>query len=180
VALALGARHPALVRAVALVATPAPHEDVPWIPDEYIAMMDALRADLPGATGALTGVFAELAADPAAAVDDVAVGPADEAALAADPSRRRRLDAMLTEAFAPGAAGLAADIVSYTLVPWGFDPMSVGAPTSGFYGAEDTHVTPAHGDWYAERVPDADLRIVPGIAHLVVMTAWPEILSVVA
>ena len=79
IALALAARHPGLVRAVAVVATPAPHEDVPWIPDEHVAMIGELAGDPGGATAALSDVFADMAAmPPAAAVAMVAAGAADE------------------------------------------------------------------------------------------------------
>jgi pimeloyl-ACP methyl ester carboxylesterase len=181
VALALAARHPDLVRAVAIVATPAPQEAVPWIPEEHLAMIDQLRGDPGHASAALTEVFAEMAAmPPAAVVGMVGGGAADEAALDADPTRRARLEAMLAEAMARGAAGMAADIVSYTIAPWGFDPAAVGAPTTAFYGADDVTVPPAHGQWYAGQVPGAELRVVPGIGHLVALTRWADVLAAVA
>jgi pimeloyl-ACP methyl ester carboxylesterase len=179
VALALAARHPALVRAVAIASTPAPHEDVPWIPEEQAAQAEALKGDPAGATATMTVALAGAGDDPDGAVAMVAAGPADEAALAADPARRDRLTAMLAEAFAPGPGGVAADIVSYTVAPWGFDPAAVGAPTTAFYGADDPIVSRAHGEWYVARVPAAELRIVPGIGHLVAMTAWGQMLEVV-
>ena len=178
VALALAARHPDLVRSVAVVATPAPHEEVPWIPEEHAAMTEQLRGDPAGATAALTAVFAEMGAlPPEAAVGMIAGGPADEAALAADAARRSRLAAMLAEAMAQGAVGMAADIVSYTVAPWGFDPAAVGAPTTAFYGEADALVPPAHGEWYVGRVPGSTLRRVRGAGHLVALTAWADILA---
>ena len=58
VALALAARHPELVGRVAVIAAPAPDEEVPWYGDENRAMVDALRG-LPPADAAarLTAVF---------------------------------------------------------------------------------------------------------------------------
>jgi pimeloyl-ACP methyl ester carboxylesterase len=70
--------------------------------------------------------------------------------------------------------------VSYTVAPWGFDPAAVGAPTTAFYGADDPLVTPAHGRWYVDRVPGAELRVVPGIGHLVGLTAWVDVLKALA
>jgi pimeloyl-ACP methyl ester carboxylesterase len=178
IALALAARRPELVSAVAVAATPAPQEDVPWIPPEHLALLDSLRGDPGAATGVLTGVFAEMAAMPpeeAAAL--VSGGPADEAVLAADPGLRDRLAAMLAEAMAQGAVGMAADIVSYTIVDWGFDPAAVAAPTTLVYGDADAVAGPAHGEWYASRVPGADLRVVAGAGHLVGITAWGEVLT---
>ncbi len=181
VALALAARHPDLVRSAAIIGTPAPHEDVPWIPDEHLGMIEQLTGDPGGATAALAQVFAGMAdAPPAAAVEMVGAGPADESALAADPARRSRLEAMLAEAFAQGAVGMAADIVSYTVVPWGLDPTSVGARTTMFYGEGDVMISPAHGEWYVSQVPGAELRLVPGAGHLVALTAWADILAAVS
>ncbi|HET6951008.1 MAG TPA: alpha/beta hydrolase [Acidimicrobiales bacterium] len=181
VALALAARHPAVVRAVAVVATPAPHEEVPWIPAEHAAMLDQLRADPGGATAALAPAFGEVVGAPRdARVATVATGPADAAVLAADPAAGARLAGMLDVAFAQGALGMAADIVSYTVVPWGFDPSAVGAPTTAFYGADDVIVPPAHGEWYVARVPGASLRVVAGAGHLVALAAWGEILEALA
>jgi pimeloyl-ACP methyl ester carboxylesterase len=49
VALALAARRPDLVDRVVVVATPAPDEEVPWIPPPQRAMVAALRARPPAA-----------------------------------------------------------------------------------------------------------------------------------
>ena len=161
-----------------MVATPAPQDEVPWIPPEHLALLDPLRQDPAGATAVLTGVFAEMAAmPPEAAAALVSAGPADEAVLASDPGVRDRLVAMLGEALAQGAVGMAADIVSYTIVDWGFDPAAVAAPTTLAYGDADAVAGPAHGAWYAGRVPGADLRVVVGAGHLVGVTAWGEVLA---
>ena len=107
-------------------------------------------------------------------------GAADDAALAADPSLRARLEAMLAEAMAQGPVGMAADIVSYTVAAWGFDLAAVGAPTTAFYGADDESVPPAHGGWYVGQVPGAELRVVEGAGHLVALTRWADVLAAVA
>jgi pimeloyl-ACP methyl ester carboxylesterase len=177
VALALAAGHPDRVRAVAVMATPAPHEEVPWIPDEHVGTLESLRPDLEAAAGRLAEGLAGIAQmPPAAAVGQVSGGPEDEAALAADPGRRARLEAMMAAAHAQGAAGTAADIVSYTLAGWGIDYGAVAAPTTLVYGANDLVTGPAHGEWYAARVPQAELRVVPDAGHLVGLTAWNEVL----
>jgi len=180
VALAAAARHPDRVSAVAVVATPAPQEAVPWIPEEHLALLDRLAADPGGATAVLTQVFAGTAtAGAAEQVAQVGAGPADEAVLAADPACRDRLASMMAEAFVQGAVGLAADVASYTVVPWGFDPAAVGVPTTAFYGEGDVIVTPAHGEWYTSRVPGARLVTVPGVGHLVAVTNWADVLAAV-
>jgi pimeloyl-ACP methyl ester carboxylesterase len=174
VALALAARRPELVRSVAVVATPAPHEQVPWIGDDELALIDHLR-DVPDPVAALEPMLAPITADPQAAVQQVS-GGADERALAR-PGVRAALVAMLAEAFARGPAGLAADLVSYTLTDWDFDPRAVGAPVHCFYGAEDGLVPEAHGRWYAAQVADGRLHVVPGAGHLVVCETWADVLA---
>src|SRR5262249_29872256 len=66
----------------------------------------------------------------------LASGPADDAALAL-PGAGARLALMLENAFAQGAAGLAADILGYCLQPWGFEPEAVQAKTLLLYGSAD-------------------------------------------
>ena len=72
---------------------------------------------------------------------------------------------------------MAADIVSYTVADWGFDPAAIGAPTACVYGDADVVVTPAHGEWWAARIPDATVEVVRDAGHLVVVDAWPGVLS---
>lgn len=178
IALAVAARRPDLARSVAVVATPAPHEAVPWIPAPYLAQIDQLRPDPGHAAGILAQALAPTA-DPTA-VGALGAGAADEGALCADHSRRARLEAMLAEAYAQRATGVAADIVSYPVADWGFDPGAVAAPTTAVYGDADEIVTPAHGQWYVDRVPHAELRTVAGAGHLVALTSWDGVLAAVA
>ena len=48
-----------------------------------------------------------------------------------------RVVAMLAGAVEQGPVGVAADIVSYTVADWGFDPAAIGAPTTCVYGDAD-------------------------------------------
>ena len=178
VAAALAAARPELVAALFLVATPAPHEDVSWIPSEHEPAIAAMRADPPHAVEVMTDA---LSSAPADGDDDgtalLAGGAADAAALEADPDLRRRVTAMLAEGLCAGPAGVAADIVSYTVAAWAFDPASIGAPTTCIYGADDLLVPPAHGEWWAGRVPSTQMEVVDGAGHLVVVPAWPRVLA---
>lgn len=175
VALALAARHPALVSRVALLATPAPDEEVPWYGDDNRAMVEALRPDVESATEKLRPMFDAAGADPAAALA-MASGPGDAGVLARD-GVRAGLEVMLAEAFAQGGLGVATDLVAYTMRDWGFDPRAVGVPVRGWYGAADAVVPPAHGQWWAERVADGSVTEVPDCGHLVAHARWPEILD---
>lgn len=176
VAAALAARRPGLVRALFVVGTPAPDEEVPWIPDEQRSSIEPMRSDPAGSVGFLAGMLAGAGADPAAAVAMMTAGAADAAALE-EPGVRPAVEAMLTEAFAPGATGVAADIISYTAVPWGFDPAAIGAPTVCVSGADDLVVPPPHGAWWADRIPEAEHEVVPAAGHLVIRPAWSRVLA---
>jgi len=176
IALALAARHPDLVRSVAVVGTPAPDDEVPWIPAEYRAVLDAMRTDPAAGRAQLEDVFAPFVQRPETSLDAIGVGRSDEA-LIASPSARARLVDMLREAFRQGASGLATDVVSYGAVDWGFDPTLVGVPVTLFYGADDQLVTRAHGVYWRDVLPQAELRDVPGAGHLVPLQAWSDILQ---
>lgn len=176
VALALAARHPDLVRAVALVGTPAPDDAMPWV-GEHRPVLHAMREDPSNAAPALAEVFAGYVERPDTAVETVS-GPADEAALA-EGDIRARVVTMMTEAFRHGAWGVAADIVAVNVAPWGFDPASVGVPVALHYGEADAAIPPDHGRWWAGVLADPSLRVTPGAGHLLPLTAWADILATV-
>ncbi|WP_433290278.1 alpha/beta fold hydrolase [Pseudonocardia sp. CA-142604] len=178
VALALAARRPDLVSRVAVIGTPAPDEDVHWIPEEHRAGIEALR-DAPAAVAhealgaAFAPVLAALSGD--ARFGLVGIDEADGPVLA-EPGVADRLRAMLDEALAQGGAGLVADIAGYTLRPWGFDPADVKASVLLSYGSAD-HIGQAHGLWWHRALPDARLDVVDGAGHLVVVPRWKALLA---
>jgi pimeloyl-ACP methyl ester carboxylesterase len=184
VALALAARRPDLVDRVAVIATPAPEEEVPWIDARQREQLERLRAL------ACAEAHAELASSLTALVpsdpfsDDAlwllaAEGTSDKAALRS-PAVRSRLGEMLGAAFAQGAVGLAADIAGYCLQPWGFEPEAVEAQTLLLYGSRDAVAGPAHARWWQERLPNARLEIAHDAGHLVLLPRWSRVLSHVA
>jgi pimeloyl-ACP methyl ester carboxylesterase len=178
VALALAARRPDLVDRVVVLCTPAPNDQVPWIPPEQQAGLDALRGLAPGA--ALAALSQQLAPvvshDAGAAIAMLASGPADEAALAI-PGARARLTRMLEGAFAQGVTGMAGDILGYCLQPWGFEPEAVQAKTLLLYGSRDPVAGPKHGSWWQKRLPNARLEVVPDAGHLLILAMWGRALS---
>ena len=175
VAAALAARRPELMRALVLAATPAPDEDVPWIPEDQRPFIEFMKADPVGCLPALVEQLAEMAKAPGTVL--VTGGDADAAMLAADPAIGQAVDAMVAEGFRQGPIGLALDLVSYTATPWGFDPAAVGTPTVCVYGVEDPIVTPAHGAWWASRIPGAEVWEVPATGHLVLGPVWEGLLG---
>lgn len=179
VALALAARRPDLVERVAVLATPAPDDEVPWIPPEQKAGLDALRGQPPAeAHAALAAQLAPTApADPYKpdALNLLGAGAADSAALRG--GGRERLGAMLAAALAQGVTGLAADIAGYSLQPWGFDLSEVRPKTLLLYGSQDPIAASRHGRWWQQRLPDARLEMVPQAGHLLVIPMWQRVLS---
>lgn len=178
VALALAARRPELVSRVAVLAAPAPDEQVPWIPDEFRPGLQALRdAPAAAAQAALTQAFTptlDLPGD--ARFELVGVGAPDAAVLAA-PGVADRLRRMLDGAVAQGVAGMVADIAGYSLRPWGFDPADVTQPVLLGYGTADERVGAAHGRWYRDALPNARLELLPDLGHLLVVPCWERALQ---
>jgi pimeloyl-ACP methyl ester carboxylesterase len=187
VALAFAARHPELVDRVAVVATPAPNEEVPWIPPAMQQQSDELGRLAPDeARSRMSGMLqgqADVvrAADLEAGVplDLLGAGPVDAGALALA-GLEDRLGRMLKDAFRQGPGGVADDILSYTARPWGFDPGAVRAKTLIIGGQADPIAGHAHAAWYQRAVPDSRMEMVPGAGHLVIAQAWSRVLSFLA
>lgn len=178
VALALAALRPELVGRVAVIATPAPDEKVPWY-GENRAMIDPMRGLPEGeARSALDSAFGPMLQhmtgdDRFALVTD----PDVDAELLARPGVSDRLRMMLDAAFTAGATGLAAEVGGYTLAPWGFDPADVRAEVLLGYGAADAPVVVAHGRWWGAVLSSSRLDIVPDVGHLVVVPFWGRALA---
>jgi len=104
---------------------------------------------------------------------------AGAAELATVPGAAARLADALAEAVRRGLAGVAADVEAQAR-PLAVDLAAVRAPVRLWYGADDRVTPPAFGRWYAAHLPDAQLTVVPGAAHYLALTAWPDLLSAVA
>lgn len=178
---ALAAGRPDLVASLAIVGTPAPDDQVPWVPAEHRPMLAHLRSEPVTATSALVeafgGLIEAIAADDDVAASQVTEGAADTVLMEERPEVRRAVVDTVRFGCGEGAAGMAADIVADQVVPWGFDPGSITAPTTCWYGADDGIISPAHGDWWSEQIPGAELTVVADIGHLAVVTAWADILA---
>ncbi len=176
IAAALAASRPALARAVLVIATPAPDDEVPWLPDDQRLAVQTIREDPVAAVTQMVATLEGAGTDPASVLATLRASQADARALE-DPGFLERVEAMLSEAFAQGLVGLASDMVSYTVEPWGFDPGAIRAPTTCVYGEADDPVPPAHGAWWTARIPDSELESVPGAGHLVIRQAWALVLA---
>lgn len=184
VALAVAARHPQLVDRLAIIGTPAPNEAVPWIDPGLQQLSDQLGAMSPDEARSRLGEMLQPQADAVAAADEpgdvpldaLGIGPADQQALGR-PGVHDRLGRMLKDAFRQGTGGVAADILSYTARPWGFDLADVQAKTLIVAGQADPLAGHAHAAWYQRAIPDARMEMVPGAGHLAIVPAWGRILS---
>jgi pimeloyl-ACP methyl ester carboxylesterase len=181
VALALAAAHPELVDRVAVVATPAPDTEVPWVGEEHRALLESLRHLPPSeATISLAAMFDEFRGaepSPEQMVDAVVTIGVDDVARA---EANDRLLGLMRGAVAQGNLGMAADIVSYTLIDWGFEPRDVAAPTLLLYGEKDPDIGHVHADWYHSHLPNSWIETVPDAGHLVLIPEWDRVLSHVA
>jgi len=177
VALGVAARHPELVRSVALVGTPAPDDEVPWIAEGHRDILHAMRSDPASASTQMAG-FMQAMGIPEPRTDLVGGGPADDAVLA-DAGFAATVEEMLAEAFVQGPFGVADDIVATNVVPWGFDAAAVGPRVSLFYADGDDTTPPTHGRYWAGVLADAEQHQVTGVGHLLLLTEWAAILDAV-
>ena len=168
-AAALAARHPDRVAALALVAAPR----------ETRTAMGPLDAEVERARPEFTQWAAGVnVADP----DDAALAarwlgsqPPDDAALLAAALSTADVAASAREALAcpDGYLRDAALLVS----DWGFDLSEVRCPTHLWYGAHDDRNPPATGQWWADRVTGAELKVGPTTHLSTLLANWPTILS---
>lgn len=181
IALALAARRPDLVDRVAVVTTPAPHEEVPWMPADIAAAVDALRGlpakDVHAAmTQQLQEFVSVVAANPEMGLEMLGRSDADASVLDR-PGAAERFTDLLRAAFAQGSAGLVSDMAGYTMRPWGFEPADVRAETLLLYGSADPITGPDHGQWWHRQLPNAHLEVVSGAGHLLITPKWESVLS---
>lgn len=179
VALALAARHPGLVDRVAIVATPAPHSAVPWIPAELQRMNEELLAlPIAEAKARLREALRAQLRGGSPGIELLARDDAD-LTLLERPGLRGRLERMLQHAYEQGTVGVADDLLSFAADDWGFEFDEVRAPVLLVYGAKDREASSAHGRWYRRALRNAQprLTVVPRAGHLVVAPAWRRILE---
>jgi len=181
VALALGALRPELVERIVVFGTPAPENEVPWLPAPLRDRLRALRGEPPAAAlEGLRDLFAEAAAsDPTSlrALDLLGGADLDSVSLDSVVGSRQRLADMLASAFAHGAAGLASDVAGYCLRPWGFEPSGVRAKTLLLYGSRDPFAANRHATWWQKRLPIARMEMLPGAGPLAIVRSWKRALS---
>lgn len=78
-----------------------------------------------------------------------------------------------------GTEGLVHDVRA-ACSPLGVDLSAVRCPTMLWYGELDRVCPPDFGRWWSERLPAADLRVVQGAGHALLLTNWSEVLRLAA
>jgi pimeloyl-ACP methyl ester carboxylesterase len=163
------------VKALALLATPAPDDEIRWLSGPFRDLAELARTEPERALRVATESGATVTA---------AEHVGDSWDSAADREIRSRggtedaLQAMWREAFRAGPHGMAADVVAEAR-PWGFACSDLRARVALFYGEDDPTVGPEHGRWWSRRLPRGHLAVVPGCGHLVPFVAWDDILLAV-
>lgn len=162
------------VGTLGLIATPAPDDEVPWLPTEARHLADRARVEPARALVDATSAAWPFAAAPERA-GDRRDSPAD-AVIRGGWGVDEALAAMWEEAFHRGPHGFAADLVAAAL-PSGFRLSDITAPAALFYGADDAAVDGAHAHWWAGHLTGAQLTVVERAGQLVPLVAWAEILQ---
>lgn len=100
---------------------------------------------------------------------------AADAAVGERPGVADALVAMTVESARQGGEGMAFDIVAGSLHdPFPFADINV--PVHLFHGDADQNVGREHLDWWAERLPNAERRVLADTGHLLAVSHWGEIL----
>jgi pimeloyl-ACP methyl ester carboxylesterase len=156
-ALALAAVAPERVTRVVLVGAMPPPDGVHALPDDVRRVMRIARVAPRVAAHALVRWGWE------------PPPPTGEAASDEAYARGR------VESFRYGGMWLAREL-AYLGRPWRFDLADVRAPVTLWWGEDDRVCPPSIAHVYAERLPHAELRIVPG-THQLLFQRWRDILA---
>jgi pimeloyl-ACP methyl ester carboxylesterase len=97
------------------------------------------------------------------------------AELAAVPGALEAMAAGVVDAVAGGLVGVRRDIELQVLEP-DIDLDDVGCKVLLWYGTEDHAAPPSFGAWYARHLPDAELHVIDGAGHALLLPRWTEIL----
>jgi pimeloyl-ACP methyl ester carboxylesterase len=184
-ALAVAARHPALVTTVGIVAglPPVAAYGAPGILDhasDHRRAVAELAGEMsPADVGARRGPLgAPWPCDLDLAREHVLEG-ADatrRAELAAVPGALDAMAAGVVDAVAQGLGGLEHDIALQVTAP-DVELGDVVCSVHLWYGALDRTAPPAFGHWFAAHLPDATLDVLDGAGHCFVLPRWAEIVG---
>ena len=172
-AIEVAARLGPRARSLSLLCTPAPDEEVPWLPEDARALAAKVKAHPAAGAAMVLEAFRGPVDDPAAAaLADTAAADARTRAL---PGVEESLVAMMREGQRQGGAGAAFDVISGSRDDR-LRLAEVRARGHLWYGAADA-LAVEHGRWFAEHLEGADLVEVPDAGHLLPVLQWRAILA---
>lgn len=99
--------------------------------------------------------------------------PEKDRLVLADLQIREVFRATIREGLRHGAAGPLRDFLQY-LQPWGMELAAIKQPVTLWHGNADTVVPLSHSRYLAERLPHAELHILPGEGHYSLPTSHAE------
>jgi pimeloyl-ACP methyl ester carboxylesterase len=174
------------VTAVGIAAGVGPFELVPHALDDLTEDDRAAHALLPGdPDGAARGFgvgfdeLARLRLDDAAMLAALAPGLSTrDRELMEDSVYGHLVISSMREGLSAGVQGAGWDNVAW-IGPWDIDLSQVCCPVHLWYGEDDLMVSPAHGQWLRDHVPDGTLTVRPGEGHLSIAEHLREILLAV-
>ncbi|MGI8939706.1 MAG: alpha/beta fold hydrolase [Iamia sp.] len=180
-ALAMGAAHPDRVVGVAVLGGVAPHVGPDAVAGGLVAF-GARMAPLVSLTRVpmgigLTGAVRLVRPVASHALDLYArLSPAGDRALLNRPEFKAMfLDDLLNGSRKQLSAPLA-DVMLFSR-HWGFDLADVTVPVRWWHGDEDHIISIDHGRHVVDRLPDAELTVLPGESHLGGLGATEDILT---
>ncbi len=180
-ALAMGAAHPDRVVGVAVLGGVAPHVGPDAVAGGLVAV-GARMAPLVSLTRVpmgigLTGAVRLVRPVASHALDLYArLSPAGDRALLNRPEFKAMfLDDLLNGSRKQLSAPLA-DVMLFSR-HWGFDLADVTVPVRWWHGDEDHIISIDHGRHVVDRLPDAELTVLPGESHLGGLGATEDILT---
>ncbi len=166
---ACAVRLPARVANVVLVSgmVDITHPDLaalPPRPNLQVLSLAAQRPWLSRLVYRIMGTTAKLLPGPMVRQASASMPAADRDTIR-DPDVARAFLAMLAETFAQGPAGAQVDS-ALVASAWGFDPADVRVPVRMWHGDADENVPIAMAQYLADRIPGAQLTVLPGEGHL--------------
>jgi pimeloyl-ACP methyl ester carboxylesterase len=78
-----------------------------------------------------------------------------------------------------GLRSIARDLAVFAK-PWGFDVSEIRVPIRIWHGTADATVPLAHGEWLAQRIPDAELVTISGEGHFAGFTRTGDVLTTIS
>jgi pimeloyl-ACP methyl ester carboxylesterase len=169
-ALALAAGHPDRVGSVVLASLAGPQDDDAFLegmePDQLdeIRLLRAGRID--EVAESYTGIDTPFLVDPVAELTSwFATFSEEERKWFRDPRVSAAFAADARESVRQGVRGWLRESL-VRILPWSFDLGSIHAPVRAFHGELDTYEPLANAQRVIDQLPDARLRVYPGVNHL--------------